>query len=168
MRLAGHAVAMEYLTMINSTHCERVFALSDRLQKALCQGTQEFLIPKTLNPYLRVHENGTDLDEVLAVGGMLDEVTKALLRKERRDAKIQGADDPTTQSKKDKFRNKPRLRRPRVDRGKPRGPQKKKRVAAVKMILKNAKALAGMKRGSGQVCMHAATDFAAERRYFLC
>ena len=90
LHYAGHAVAMEYLTMINSTHCERVFALSDRLQKALCQGTQEFLIPKTLNPYLRVHQNGPDLDEALAVGGMLNEVTKALLRKERRDSKIQG------------------------------------------------------------------------------
>ena len=67
-----------------------MFSLVDRLQKTVGKTAQEVDLEKILSPYLRVHENGPNIDEALKPKGLLDGVVKKLLQRERRTARSKG------------------------------------------------------------------------------
>ena len=148
---ASHVVMLFQVYMVNSTYCERMFALADRLHGKLCGGggMPEADLPHLFKSYLLSKEIGIPLAEAMQSNGMLESVARKLLRKERRSAKSHLRE--VHQSKRGQFLGKVRLRAQRSDKGGVRGPQKHSKKAKNDRVKRQqAVVFAGLKRGSAE------------------
>ena len=122
--LAAHVLMLYQVYMVNSTYCERVFSLAERLRCKLSGGggVAEDELPGLFKPYLLAKEIGIPLADAMQTNGMLEAVARKLLRKERRAGKAHLRE--IHKSKRGEFLGKVRLRCQRKDKGHVRGPQK--------------------------------------------
>ncbi len=124
---------------LNSTGCERVFAMATLLSKKVCE--QASVDDASFHRYMAVKHFGPDIDDAERPGGLFARVATELLKKERRHAKALAQQTV----KKGKV-IRPRLRAVRKDSGKKgqRKPYRLQRRLAERSKLLEAPTVAGM------------------------